>query len=293
MLGTLQVVIAPCSMGDEVAALATPGAGMTGSGGEAIALVTAPTPTQLTTVAVAVATTQAAIGSGVTRRIQRFSPLQSQVRTKTHDKSQVIDSGPCLSESGHTRAGRHSAHGDAAADAGGCPGRFAPPPREAQGQRPRHGQQDDANPTRTETRVRIRGSFQVLTLMPERFIERAQCDLYHDPHSKYRNTPVSTRETGRLRMARKWVFGMAASLGAISAIGIQAAPALASSNVGPNTKSAIVGVLGYEGGGRLHQVPPDLGDSGGGVHEPAAGPPQEGGNTRDTFAFPSDLATTP
>ncbi len=50
-------------------------------------------------------------------------------------------------------------------------------------------------------------------------------------------------------MVRKWVFGMAASLGAISAVGIQAAPALASSDVAPHSTSAIVGVLGYEGGG--------------------------------------------
>jgi hypothetical protein len=82
VVGTLQVVIAPCGAGDDVAPVATPGAGMTGSGGDAIALVTAPTPTQLTTVAVAVATIQAAIGSGVTRRIQRFSPHQQQIRTK-------------------------------------------------------------------------------------------------------------------------------------------------------------------------------------------------------------------
>lgn len=49
-------------------------------------------------------------------------------------------------------------------------------------------------------------------------------------------------------MARKWVVGIAASVGAISALGMQAAPALASSNAGPSTGSAIVGVLGYEGG---------------------------------------------
>ena len=104
MLGTLQVVIAPCSMGDEVAALATPGAGMTGSGGEAIALVTAPTPTQLTTVAVAVATTQAAIGSGVTRRIQRFSPLQSQVRTKAVIRVRSQSSSRRISEADELHA---------------------------------------------------------------------------------------------------------------------------------------------------------------------------------------------
>jgi hypothetical protein len=81
-VGTLQVVIAPCPDRDDVATLATPGAGMTGSGGEAIALVTAPTPTQLTTVAAAVATTQAALGRSITRRIQQFSSPQQQVRTK-------------------------------------------------------------------------------------------------------------------------------------------------------------------------------------------------------------------
>ena len=77
VVGTLQVVIAPRAAGDEVATVATPGAGMTGSGGDAIALVTAPTPTQLTTVAATVATIQAAIGSGVTRRIQRFSSARA------------------------------------------------------------------------------------------------------------------------------------------------------------------------------------------------------------------------
>ena len=60
-------------------------------------------------------------------------------------------------------------------------------------------------------------------------------------------------------MARKWVFGMAASLGAISAVGMQAAPALASSNVGPTSKSAIVGVLGYEGGGPTTKFHPTSG----------------------------------
>lgn len=70
VVGILQVVMAPRTAGDEEAVGVTPGAGITGSGGEAIALVTAPTPTQLTAVAVAVATTQAAIGSGVTRRMQ-------------------------------------------------------------------------------------------------------------------------------------------------------------------------------------------------------------------------------
>jgi hypothetical protein len=69
VVGTLHVVIALRAVGDEMAALATPGAGITGSGGEVIALVTVPTPTQLTRVAAAVATTQAAIGSGVNRRI--------------------------------------------------------------------------------------------------------------------------------------------------------------------------------------------------------------------------------
>jgi hypothetical protein len=77
--------------------------------------------------------------------------------------------------------------------------------------------------------------------------------------SRYRNTPVPTRESGRLRMARKLVFGMAASLGAISAVGIQAAPALASSNVAPTSKSAIVGVLGYEGGGPTNKFHPTSG----------------------------------
>jgi Neocarzinostatin family len=38
-------------------------------------------------------------------------------------------------------------------------------------------------------------------------------------------------------MARKWVFGMAASLGAISAVGIQAAPALAILPVPPTLRA--------------------------------------------------------
>jgi hypothetical protein len=101
VVGTLQVVIALRGPDDEVAALAAPGAGMTGSGGEAIALVTAPTPTQLTTVAAAVATSHAAIGSGVTRRIQRFLPPKRQVRTK----AMIIREpflGPCRSKLGRT-----------------------------------------------------------------------------------------------------------------------------------------------------------------------------------------------
>jgi hypothetical protein len=82
VVGTLQVVIAPGATGDELAARAAPGAGMTGSGGAAIDLVTAPTPTHATVVAAAVATSQAATGSGVIRRIQRFCPSQQHVRTK-------------------------------------------------------------------------------------------------------------------------------------------------------------------------------------------------------------------
>ncbi len=107
VVGTLQVVIAPGAADDEVAAVATPGAGMTGSGGDAIALVTAPTPTQLTTVAAAVATTQAAIGRGVTRRIQRFSSRQQQVRTKAMIIRRPQFSGPCQSQPG-TRGLWHS-----------------------------------------------------------------------------------------------------------------------------------------------------------------------------------------
>jgi hypothetical protein len=60
-------------------------------------------------------------------------------------------------------------------------------------------------------------------------------------------------------MARKWVFGMAASLGAISAVGLQAAPALASTDVGPHSTSAIVGVLGYEGGAATSKFHPTSG----------------------------------
>jgi hypothetical protein len=60
-------------------------------------------------------------------------------------------------------------------------------------------------------------------------------------------------------MARKWVFGMAASLGALTAVGVQAAPALASSTVVPNSTSAIVGVLGYEGGGPSNKFHPTSG----------------------------------
>ncbi len=61
-------------------------------------------------------------------------------------------------------------------------------------------------------------------------------------------------------MASKWVLGMAASLGAISAVGIQAAPALASSSVvGSNSRSAIVGVLGYEGGTAAAKFHPTAG----------------------------------
>ena len=60
-------------------------------------------------------------------------------------------------------------------------------------------------------------------------------------------------------MARTWVFGMAASLGAISAVGAQAAPALASSDVGVHSASAIVGVLGYEGGGPSTKFHPTSG----------------------------------
>jgi hypothetical protein len=114
-------------------------------------------------------------------------------------------------------------------------------------------------PQRNENRLRVRGSFQVLTLKPERFIERAEGDLYHDALDTYRSTPVPTSESGRLQMARKWVFGMAASLGALTAVGVQAAPALASSAVVPNSTSAIVGVLGYEGGGPSTKFHPTSG----------------------------------
>jgi hypothetical protein len=44
-------------------------------------------------------------------------------------------------------------------------------------------------------------------------------------------------------MARKWVFGMAASLGAISAIGVQAVPALAISPVLPTLKATPQSVM--------------------------------------------------
>lgn len=83
VLGTLQVVIDPALAGEAPAAPWTGGAGMTGSGGEAIALVTVPTPTQLTPMAAVVATTHAAIGSGFTRRMQRFSQPKQPVDAKT------------------------------------------------------------------------------------------------------------------------------------------------------------------------------------------------------------------
>lgn len=50
-------------------------------------------------------------------------------------------------------------------------------------------------------------------------------------------------------MTRTWVFGMAAAMGAISAVGIEATPVLASVDVVPSSTSAIAGVLGFEGGG--------------------------------------------
>jgi hypothetical protein len=49
-------------------------------------------------------------------------------------------------------------------------------------------------------------------------------------------------------MSLKWVFAMAVSIGTISTFGLQAAPALASVNGTTVAKSALVGVLGYEGG---------------------------------------------
>jgi hypothetical protein len=95
--GTLQVVMAWRTRPDEVAALAMAGAGMTGSGGEAITLVTAPTPTQLTAVAAVVAMIHAAIGSGLTRRILRFSSPQRQIRTKATIIPSAPSQGPFLS----------------------------------------------------------------------------------------------------------------------------------------------------------------------------------------------------
>ena len=92
VVGMLQVVIDLRAVGNEGGPSATLRAGMTGSGGAAIALVTAPTPTQLTAVAAAVATTQAAIGRGVTRRIQRFSPPKLQL----HAKPRIIRRPPFL-----------------------------------------------------------------------------------------------------------------------------------------------------------------------------------------------------
>jgi hypothetical protein len=47
-------------------------------------------------------------------------------------------------------------------------------------------------------------------------------------------------------MSRKWVFWVGASLGTVCVLGWQAAPALASSPA--VARSALVGVLGYEGG---------------------------------------------
>jgi hypothetical protein len=49
-------------------------------------------------------------------------------------------------------------------------------------------------------------------------------------------------------MSRMWILKLAFSLGTISAFGMQAAPAMASA-VGPGAgRSALVGVLGFEGG---------------------------------------------
>ncbi len=104
VVGTFQVVIALRAGGDKVAARATPSAGRTGSGGEAIALVTVPTPTQLTTVAAAVTTTQAAIGSGVSRRIQRFLPPQQQGCTKAVIRVRSQSSSRRISEADELHA---------------------------------------------------------------------------------------------------------------------------------------------------------------------------------------------
>jgi hypothetical protein len=48
-------------------------------------------------------------------------------------------------------------------------------------------------------------------------------------------------------MSRQSVTGLVASLGAVAALGLQAGPALAGADT-PPAHSAIVGVLGYEGG---------------------------------------------
>ncbi len=48
-------------------------------------------------------------------------------------------------------------------------------------------------------------------------------------------------------MSRKSIAGVAVSLGVVAALGLQAGPALAGADT-PATQSAIVGVLGYEGG---------------------------------------------
>jgi hypothetical protein len=48
-------------------------------------------------------------------------------------------------------------------------------------------------------------------------------------------------------MSRKSIAGLSVSLGAVAALGLQAGPALAGAAT-PAAQSAIVGVLGYEGG---------------------------------------------
>jgi hypothetical protein len=49
-------------------------------------------------------------------------------------------------------------------------------------------------------------------------------------------------------MARKWIFAIAVAMGAVSALGLQAAPALAGTDGPTAGEAALAGVLGYEGG---------------------------------------------
>ncbi len=49
-------------------------------------------------------------------------------------------------------------------------------------------------------------------------------------------------------MSRKWALAMAVSMGGVAVLGLPAAPALAGTSGSAAGKSALVGVLGYEGG---------------------------------------------
>ena len=87
-------------------------------------------------------------------------------------------------------------------------------------------------------------------------------------------------------MARKWVFGIAASLGALTAAGSPGGSSSGKFDCCPQQHVRNRRCPWLRRRRPVHQIPPDVGHRGSGIHEPAARPPKEGGRFRTLSHWP-------